>query len=285
MVLEIPVGVTCNNCCVMCTNLMPPPRKWDLSTEQIKEMVFRHPEERKIVLTGGEPTIRKDFFEVLKFIKTEKPDSHLMVLSNGRMFYYEEFAKRFVQSGCDTVAIPLHAQTAELHDSITQAPGSFNQTVEGMKKLIKYGADVEVRVVIHKLNYRQLPAIAEFISKELKGVRRVVLFPIDIIGNANKNRRKLLVKISEVKPYLEKACEMLERNNLEFNLYHVPFCILNKKFWENVAGRTVEERRVTFKPCGKCVMKERCSGIWKTYAFQVGVEEFKPITKSNIYQL
>ncbi|MEM3690624.1 MAG: hypothetical protein QXZ40_02775, partial [Candidatus Micrarchaeia archaeon] len=131
----------------------------------------------------------------------------------------------------------------------------------------------------------KLPAIAEFISNELKGARRVVLFPIDIIGNANKNRVKLVVRMSEVKQYLEEACELLKRNDFEISLYHTPFCLIDKKYWKNIAGRTVEERRVTFKPCGKCVMREKCPGVWKTYAFRVGTEEFHPFTKSNIYKI
>jgi len=279
--VELGVGLACNNCCIMCTNIMPPPKgSWNRSTREIEEMVRKfNKDDYQVTITGGEPTIRFDFFHILKYIKTEMPNSRILLLSNGRMFYYPEFTKKFVDTGCDAVAIPLHAQNKELHDRITRAPGSFKQTLQGIKNLLEHKdkVDVEIRVVIHKLNYRNLPAIAEFISTELRGIRKVVLFPIDIIGNANLNRKKLIVKITDVKPSLERALAVLEKNNTEFNLYHVPFCIIDKKYWKSVAGRTVEKRRVTFKSCDGCVMKKKCPGIWETYAFRVGTEEFKPV--------
>ncbi|QLJ53381.1 MAG: hypothetical protein Sv326_1206 [Candidatus Fermentimicrarchaeum limneticum] len=280
MVSDIAVGVTCNNCCIMCTNIMPPPTRWDASTEDIERMVRSFDKkERKIVLTGGEPSIRSDFLRILRFIKKERPDSRTMVLTNGRIFCYPEFTKKFISTGCDWVAIPLHAHKAELHDMITRAPGSFEQTVQGIRNLLDYQdeVDLDVRVVIHRLNYKHLPALAKFISNEFNGLHQVVLFPIDIIGNANINRKELLVKITEVKPYLERALNTLEKNDFDISLFHIPFCVLDRKYWKNVAGRTVEDRRITFEPCGECIMREKCPGIWRTYAFRVGTAEFKPI--------
>jgi len=260
---------------------MPPPRNnSDPSTADIEALVRGFSRnESKIAITGGEPTIRPDFFHIIRFIRKTLPNSKIMAVSNGRMFYYPEFTKEFVNTGCDIVAIPLHAPNAELHDRITGAPGSFEQTVQGIKNLLQYRdkVEIEVRVVIHKLNYKCLPAITTFISKEFKGIRRVVLFPIDIIGNANINRKKLVVKITDVKPYLERGLEILEKNGFECSLYHTPFCVIDKKYWKNIAGRTVVERRITFKSCGECILKEKCPGIWKTYAFRVGITEFNPI--------
>jgi len=265
----------------MCTSIMPPSKGgWDRSTKEIEEIIKRFDKgDNQVTITGGEPTIRSDFFRILSYIKTEMPDSRILLLSNGRMFYYPQFTKRFVSTHCDSVAIPLHGPNAELHDGITRAPGSFNQTLQGIKNLLNYKGkvDVEIRIVIHKLNYRHLPAITRYIAKEFKGIRSVVLFPIDIIGNANTNRDKLIVRMRDIKPYLERGLDVLERNGIEFSIFHIPFCIIDKKYWRNVAGVTVEARRITFEPCADCVMKGKCPGIWKTYAFRVGTNEFQPV--------
>jgi len=278
---ELAVGLTCNNYCVMCPNIIPPSRRsWDNTTKELKRRIMNfNKDDRGITITGGEPTIRSDFFHILQFIKKEMPKSRILLLTNGRMFCYLEFTRKFINTGCDSVAIPLHAHNAELHDAITRAPDSFEQTVQGIKNLLKYRTkvDTEIRVVIHKLNYSCLPDIANFISEEFKGIWQVVLFPIDIIGNANTNRNRLMVSMTDVKPYLKRGLTILEKNSVNFRLYHIPFCIVDKKYWKNIAGRTVEERRVTFEPCGKCIMKESCPGIWKTYAFRVGIDEFNPI--------
>jgi His-Xaa-Ser system radical SAM maturase HxsC len=232
----------------------------------------------KLTLSGGEPTLRKDILSIIRMTRRDLPRTELCVLTNGRMFYYADFAKKFVESGVDSIAIPLHGHNSKLHDRITRTPGSFKQTVQGIKNLLPYSNKVriDIRVVIHKLNYKQLPEICQFITEEFRGIYQVVLFPIDIIGTANINRKKLIVKITSVTPYLEKGIEILEKNGFKFQLFHVPFCVIDEKYWKNVAGMTVEEAKVTFEPCGDCIMRDNCSGIWKTYAFRVGTSEFKP---------
>jgi His-Xaa-Ser system radical SAM maturase HxsC len=274
------VGTACNNCCIMCVQIMPPPRGgWDRTTKQLEDVIMGFRTHSEIALVGGEPTVRPDFIHILRFIRKTIPRAEIRVLTNGRMFYYPEFTKKVIDAGCNEIIIPLHGPNAEVHDSISRAPGSFEQTVQGIKNLLGYGDKVriEIRVVIHKMNYKHLPALSEFISKEFKGVWRVVLFPMDIVGNANLNRTRLLVKITDVKPYLERAVGILEKNGFECKLYHTPFCVIDKNCWKSIPGKTVEERRLSFEPCDGCVMKEKCSGIWKTYAFRAGTKEFKPI--------
>jgi sulfatase maturation enzyme AslB (radical SAM superfamily) len=179
----------------------------------------------------------------------------------------------------DFAIISVHGSKAKTHDGLTRAPGSFKHTVQGIRNLLDYRDEVtiELRVVIHRLKYKHLPTIARFISKEFKGIHQLVLFPIDIIGNANINRKELIAKVTDIKPYLERGLDILEKSGFESSLYHIPFCIIDEKYWKNVAGMSVEEVKVTFKHCDGCIMRENCPGIWKTYAFRVGTDEFKPI--------
>jgi His-Xaa-Ser system radical SAM maturase HxsC len=275
----------------MCT-YSPNSPDFNLNIREIEKIVVTCPRNiTKVVVSGGEPTIRKDILDVLKLIKQNLPNPELYMLTNGRMFFYPDFTKKFVETGCDSLAIPIHGHNPKLHDKISGVRGSFSQTVQGIKNLLVYRdrVRIEIRVVIHKLNYRQLPKICEFITREFKGIWKVVLFPIDIIGSANLNRKRLIVRITDVKPFLEKGINILEENGFEFQLFHLPFCIIDKKYWKNIAGRTVEGRRITFESCDGCVMKEKCPGIWKTYTFRLGTKEFRPIThegrittKSNI---
>ena len=280
---------SCNNLCVMCT-CMPNSLKFKLDLEKTEDLLSQLPQDTsKVTVSGGEPTLMKDIFKILRMIRKNLPTAELCMLSNGRMFYYPEFTRKFVETGVDSVAIPLHGHNAKLHDGITRAPGSFNQTVQGIKNLLQYRdkVRVDIRIVIHRLNYKQVPKICEFIAKEFRGIFRVVLFPIDIVGAANINRKKIIVKITAITPYVQKGLGALEREGFECQLFHIPFCVIDKKYWDKVAGMSVGEAKVTFKPCDGCIMRESCPGIWKTYAFRIGTDEFKPIkpihlTKSNI---
>ncbi|NYZ79050.1 hypothetical protein H0N99_02780, partial [Candidatus Micrarchaeota archaeon] len=214
----------------------------------------------------------------------------IQLQTNGRMFCYPEFTKKVVDAGCNLIQIGLHAENARLHDRITRVPGSFEQTVQGIRNLLEYKdkVDIQIIVLLHKMNYKLLPALARFISKEFNGIYLVMLLPIDITGNAKTNRDKLLVRMTNVKPYLEKALSILEENDFSFCLDLTPFCVIDKRFWENINPRQIKGGLTTyeaidgspssiFKSCNGCIMKEKCPGTWQSYASLMGTDEFKPI--------
>ena len=271
------LGISCNNCCIMCTEIMPPLNKWDLTTRQVFDRIDSMPEDvDKIGLTGGEPTIRKDIVDIIKYAKQKRPNAIVFLVTNGRMFAYRNFAEKIINAGVDEIATEIHGPTAEEHDKITRTKGSFDETVKGIKNILDLGfKNLEIRIVIHKWNYKSLPEIAKLIAKEFPAIKRVVPFPMDIIGNANMNRDKLLVKMTDIIPYLERMIDILVKNKIDVSIYHTPLCILDKKYWKYNAGKTVEDRRLEKKFCENCSVKKECAGIWKTYAFRVGTDEFK----------
>jgi len=286
---------TCNNNCIFCASGPRERNLGTMDTERFKLELRRHSKETEAIFTanGGEPTIRSDVTELLSYAN-ELCYKRIHLESNGRMFFYPEFTKEVVNSGCNAVSIALHAQNAELHDKITMTPGSFKQTVQGIKNLLVYRDKlyIEITILFHKLNYKHLPAIAKFISKEFEGIHNVVLLPVDLAGTSEINKKKLFVRITALKPYLHRGLAVLEKNNMQFSLHHMPFCVIDKQYWKNIAERNVEGGLITclpppksasgcfctiFESCDKCILKERCPGTWRSYTFRAGVDEFKPI--------
>jgi MoaA/NifB/PqqE/SkfB family radical SAM enzyme len=282
---------TCNNNCIFCSRLSSNIER--STTEEIKSEIYRGKciGFEKLLLSGGEPTVRRDFLEILSYAN-DIGYKFINVHTNGRMFYYPEFTKKFINTGYHSVTIPLHAPNADLHDEITRAPSSFEQTVCGIKNLLKYNDRIciEIDVPIHKMNYQHLPAIAKFISRNFNGIQQVGFFLIDFGGNAEINKSRLFVKITETKPLIEEALGILKKKNLEYNLSCIPYCIIDKKYWKNMStrsGRVIEQDVkidelngavcTIFKSCNGCIMKEKCPGTWQRYASEVGTSEFKPI--------
>jgi len=273
--VDIPLGTKCNNCCIMCTNIMPSRLKQPTTDEILSILRKLNKDVNVINLTGGEPTIREDFFEILEFIRKNLENTKIVLITNGRKFYYKSFCEKCVNF-IDKVVTELHGEK-ELHDKITQSPGSFNQTFNGIKNLIKYGFDVELRIVIHKLNYKQLHKIAELYVENFPEVKKIVIFPIDIIGNANVNKDKLIVTYKEILPFVEKTIDFLNQNKINFELWHFPLCILKEYYRKFAMGRTVPEKRLArMDICNNCNLKEYCSKPWATYVYQIGNHEFKP---------
>ncbi|MEY9094709.1 radical SAM protein [Paenibacillus sp. RC84] len=91
----------CNLQCPICYAESSPKRETWRSLEQIETMlnaIVRNEEEPDIVqISGGEPTIHPQFFEILDLAKT-KPIKHLMVNTNGlRIAQDREFVRKLSQ--------------------------------------------------------------------------------------------------------------------------------------------------------------------------------------------
>ena len=103
-------------------------------------------------ITGGEPTLFKDdFLQLVSACKTHLPSTALHILTNGRLFYYDGFARQLgaIDHPDLMLGIPLYSDLDYHHDHVVQARGAFDQTMIGLQNLGRYGVPVEIRVVVH----------------------------------------------------------------------------------------------------------------------------------------
>jgi radical SAM superfamily enzyme YgiQ (UPF0313 family)/ferredoxin len=267
---NIDVTLACNNRCLMCSTLFDDQQA--VPDRPIEELVGSlSPNAGTVILTGGEPTISKDFFPLLRAIREKLPQTVIEVQTNGRTFYYESWAQRLAKHGNVRARVSLYAADRGLHEKIAQVD-SFDQTVQGTKNLLAHNVPTSIIVIIHKLNYRNLPEIASFISSEFGGVDAVFFRPMLIMRNAYRNKESLIVSLSDVRPFLEKALDRL--GNLA-QVIQVPLCCLGQKYWHQV-HQVRRDCEITFEGCEKCTVAGSCSGIDKTYRHNVGAEEFRP---------
>jgi len=275
---------SCNNNCVSCvTNYDKSDKKMHFSLDDVKKIIDSFDKDTNIIdYNGGEPTLRKDLLEIIRYTRERFPDAYIQLLTNGRMFYYGNYVEKFRKCGIGKIRfmITIYGHNEKVHDAITRAPGSFRETVAGIRNLIGSGFDVEVRIIITKMNYRHFPQIARFVCS-IPGIRRVVFVNAKIVGEAYRNRDSVLVGYSDLREYAEKAGDYLlrMRDKMEIRYFHFPFCILGSKYWELVEGVTVPYTDITFGPeCEKCSKRTTCPGIWASYADLRGFGEFRPIS-------
>ena len=275
-----PITFKCNNNCISC--ILTTTKNFDIEVpmSQIKAIIDNIKEDDYFGISGGEPTIRKEFFDILKYTRKKHPNLYIFIVSNGRMFSYKSFTKKLVDLniGNFMIGIALYGHNKMIHEKITRAKNSFNQTVQGIKNLLSFNLPVEVRTVINKINYKFLPDIAKFIINNFSGVQRVVFINMKYTGNALKNKDKVFIRETDVVPYAEKAVDILLEKNINVKLYHFPLCIIKKKYWDLAKGVTKDKGELCFvKQCKDCKMKKECPMIWKTYVDIAGESEFRPI--------
>jgi MoaA/NifB/PqqE/SkfB family radical SAM enzyme len=244
--------------------------------EEIKKNKIKKLE--TIGLTGGETTICPDFFRIMNYISDKFPEVIIRLLTNGRMLAYDVFREKCLTFRKIDFIIPLHGYDAKSHDRVTQTPGSFNQTIKGLKKLFqerKVGQKIEIRIVATRLNFRIIPRILELIKKRFAGVERVVLIFLEFEGEAEKNKNKVGITYQKFQPVL-KRIKKYSKLFKDLRLYHFPLCVLEPYFWP-YAWRTLPAEEITFLPeCQKCALKKYCLGIHKSYLSYVKKPEIQP---------
>jgi len=132
---------------------------------------------RKLSICGGEPLARNDFFDLLKAISEKKRIfTSVIVMSNGSLIT-KSTAERMKKLGVSAVQISLEG-TEKINDEI-RGHGSFRKAVAGIKNAISAGLPVGVSVTIHHDNYRDFPALLDYLhGVDVKAVSVSRLVPL-----------------------------------------------------------------------------------------------------------
>jgi MoaA/NifB/PqqE/SkfB family radical SAM enzyme len=150
---------SCNNNCFFCNAAGRKQSAYE-SFEKIitKLRVLKH--KKTAIIRGLEPALRKDILKIIKEVK--KRAQYLILESNGRIFYYEDYCKLLLGAGIDEFRIYVTGDK-DSHNATTQ--GSFEQTITGITNLKNLGANVVLLYQITKDNYYRLPNIVELCKK------------------------------------------------------------------------------------------------------------------------
>lgn len=258
----------CNNRCLMCCQ---PPIKTDdidLCFSRNVEIIENSPIGiTDIGISGGEPTLLGDKLpELIKIIRRKYADAHIHVLSNGRLFKEHTLVKSIKDAAVSniTVGVPLHSDYEKDHDIIAGIRGAYQETLYGLYNLYNYGIDIELRIVINKLNFTRLHQISEFIFKNLPFVSWVAFMAMEDTGYCIKNRDLIWCEPMEYANELEKAVMNLSSWNIDVSIYNIPLCLLNESI-KQFARKSISDWKTSFLSCcDKCVNKSLCCGLFTT---------------------
>ncbi len=258
----------CSNRCLMCCQ--PPSERNDIDQlwERNVKLIDSAPKELpSIGITGGEPTLlRNRFFELLKHIRVTLPDTEIHILSNGRAFYKKEFAAKLGEIGPEKIllGIPLHSDNQLDHDLIADAQDAFIETLLGLYNLARWSMDIELRVVLTKLNYKRLPQLAHFIYRNLPFVKYVSLMGLEYTGYTIKNADQVWIDPVEIAQQLSEATLFLASAGLNVSIFNLTLCVLPESLWP-FARKSISDWKNCYKSfCEKCRIKDKCCGLFST---------------------
>ncbi len=121
--IRLSITDVCNFKCGYCLPNGYMPDKSDnrkfLHLDEIKRLakVFSKLGVNKIRLTGGEPTVRKDFFEIIKILKNEAEIKKVVITTNG--YHLDKKAKMLVDSGLNGINISIDSLDRNTFKKVT----------------------------------------------------------------------------------------------------------------------------------------------------------------------
>lgn len=164
----------CNLKCKHCyesSGLKPAPD--ELTTREAKEAIDEFADAGVVALSfsGGEPLMRRDFFEVAKH--AYERGFYVSVASNGTLITWET-AQKMRGSGIQYVEVSLDG-FEETHDRFRGVPGSWRRAVEGVRNCVRAGLDTGIATTATHYNLKEIPRLIEFAEAELH-VKRFIVF-------------------------------------------------------------------------------------------------------------
>jgi len=121
---------------------------------------------RSMNITGGEPFLRRDIFDILSEIK--KKEFEIYLLTNGTLVDRAR-AQTLADLGVSGVQVSMEG-SEDVHDAI-RGKGSYNASVAGIEHLVDCGLGVTLNVTVSDLNAEQVRKVVAFGSHA--GVREV----------------------------------------------------------------------------------------------------------------
>jgi len=125
----------------------------------------------QLILSGGEPMIRKDFFDIAEYAASK--NIMIQVATNGTLID-EDVAEKLANIGA-RAQVSLDSSVPEIHDDFRQSSGSWEKTVKGIKLLVKAGVPVTLAAAVTTMNIDNIPETYE-LGKEL-GVQTFRILP------------------------------------------------------------------------------------------------------------
>jgi len=294
---DIKIGFGCNNHCLFCVQGDKRDFCFHKELKEIKESLEEAKEQGndEAVFTGGEPTLHPNFLEIVQYSK-KIGFKEVQIQTNGRLFAYKDFCLKTIKAGATQFSPALHGHNAEIHDFLTDAKGSFDQTSQGIKNLRSLNQYVLTNTVITSKNAKYLPQIAKLLVK--LGVNQFQFAFIHISGTAKKNIDWIVPQKSKIMKYIKKGLDIGIKANKTVMTEAIPYCLMDgyeEYIAEKVippsvvydAGFVVKDYHKYRKDkgkskgpnCQKCKHFDICEGPWKEYPEIYGWEEFKPIKK------
>jgi len=156
---------SCNLNCVHCRAAAKcGPYPGELSTEKCFQLIdeIAAMSSPVIILTGGEPLLRPDIFEIATYGTNKR--LRMVMATNGTLVD-SATVKKMIQSGIKRVSISIDGKDAPSHDNFRQEKGAFDKAMLGIAAMNEAGMEFQINTTITTVNLSQIKDILKLAKK------------------------------------------------------------------------------------------------------------------------
>ncbi len=167
-----------------------------------------------MILTGGEPLVRKDFFDIAR--ACVGMFSRVALATNGTLVD-DEIARRIVSAGIQRVSVSLDGAKASTHDAFRGVPGSFEATVRGYDAMARAGASLQVNATVSRHNIDEVEELLNFVlARKAAAFHVFALVPVGCGAQISDDARLSSAQMDEFLRWLFlKSIELRDRIHIK----------------------------------------------------------------------
>lgn len=236
--IDLNTGPLCNLRCEFCyyiKDVQTQNRQKNLTTKECKKLILYYKTLGMEILefTGGEPTIRSDFFELVTFAK-QTGFKRISLITNGICLSDKNYVKNTVDSGVSDFLFSVHGSKTYIHDKITKVPGSYDKLIQAVKNLQNYNVRIRFNSVITGNNLADIRPRAElFYQLGVKTVNFIIFNPLEQTDFGDESN---YCRYSECATVLKKVIDDFGESFEKFTIRYMPLCCMTgyEKHVQNV---------------------------------------------------
>jgi len=149
--ITILITKRCNFKCKRCSSQSPKyttnfkQSQQELTTEEIKNLINQVAYFKPVIyFCGGEPTLRQDLFELIKYIKNK---NLITAFTTNGSLMNDKVCNEILDSGLDFFSVSIDGHE-EYHDRVRGFNGAFNKVTNGLRALVRIKKDRD-RILPH----------------------------------------------------------------------------------------------------------------------------------------
>lgn len=288
----------CGNNCIFCANNNHNTlfTDADIRKNELKIyktlLYFKKIKVNEIYISGNDPIEYKRIIPLIKYIK-ELGFGKVVLGTHGRNLSDLNFTKEIIDAGVDSFTIPLYGSNSKIHDSITRSPGSFDETVAGMKNVISLKKNIYLSSLVLKSNAENIPEMILFAgSIGIKGIE------LNMTYLTNESVETQYIPLKELSRYIKPIYIASFKTEIGVSFMDFPYCLFGE-FSKKIINNQEPYNRGYVQPsddimvkldipnyrhkikqdiCASCKVSDVCCGFFSNDVKKYGVDGIKPLS-------